>query len=66
MAETVTTFYPSLAAYYHLIFEDWASLAHQARLRSGDLFLASIRDYEAFILTRPSVQEPAFYKGQES
>ena len=37
-----------------------------ARLNSGGLFLASIRDYDALILTRPSIQEPTFYGKAES
>jgi SAM-dependent methyltransferase len=32
-----------------------------SRLRSGGLFVASIRDYDAAILTRPSIEGPAFY-----
>jgi 2-polyprenyl-3-methyl-5-hydroxy-6-metoxy-1,4-benzoquinol methylase len=32
-----------------------------SRLRQNGLFLASIRDYDALILTKPTVQPPAFY-----
>ncbi|HEY2466215.1 MAG TPA: class I SAM-dependent methyltransferase [Terracidiphilus sp.] len=32
-----------------------------SRLGSGGLFLASIRDYDELILSRPSMQPPAFY-----
>lgn len=31
------------------------------KLKPEGLFLASIRDYDALLLTRPSIQEPAFY-----
>ncbi|MDR3773771.1 MAG: methyltransferase domain-containing protein [Terracidiphilus sp.] len=38
-----------------------AAKAIASKLRSGGLFLANIRDYDALILERPRVQAPAFY-----
>jgi hypothetical protein len=32
-----------------------------ARLKPGGVFLATIRDYDSLLQTRPSVQGPAFY-----
>jgi|SRR5271156_914447 len=32
-----------------------------SKLKSNGLFLASIRDYDALILQRPTIQQPAFY-----
>src|SRR3984957_16893712 len=32
-----------------------------AKLKSNGLFIASIRDYDALIVQRPAMQEPAFY-----
>lgn len=37
-----------------------------ARLKSGGLLLASIRDYDALILSRPSIQPPTFYGSAEN
>jgi 2-polyprenyl-3-methyl-5-hydroxy-6-metoxy-1,4-benzoquinol methylase len=35
------------------------------KLKSNGLFIASIRDYDALILQRPSTQHPAFYGSKE-
>jgi glycine/sarcosine N-methyltransferase len=48
----------------HLLSDDDLTQALKnisARLRSGGLFLASIRDYDSLLQTRPSFQAPAFY-----
>jgi glycine/sarcosine N-methyltransferase len=39
-----------------------AVAAMASKLKTGGLFLASIRDYDALILNRPTFQEPAFYQ----
>jgi hypothetical protein len=38
-----------------------ATKAVGSKLKSNGLFLASIRDYDALILQRPTMQQPAFY-----
>jgi hypothetical protein len=38
-----------------------AASAIAAKLRPGGLFVASIRDYDMLISTRPVMQEPSFY-----
>ena len=38
-----------------------AAAAIKSKLRAGGILMASIRDYDAIIEQRPSVQEPAFY-----
>jgi glycine/sarcosine N-methyltransferase len=35
--------------------------AVSSKLKSGGLFIASIRDYDTLLLQRPAMQEPAFY-----
>ena len=47
----------------HLTREQVAAAvrAMGSKLRPGGLLLASIRDYDALILQRPAIQEPAFY-----
>ena len=42
-----------------------AVLAMGTKLRPGGLFLASIRDYDALIVERPTVQGPVFYGEQD-
>jgi glycine/sarcosine N-methyltransferase len=37
--------------------------AMSTKLRAGGLLIASIRDYDALIVQRPTIQEPAFYGG---
>jgi hypothetical protein len=52
----------------HLSSEQIARALHAiaSRLTSGGLFLASIRDYDALIHSRPSIQPPVFYGQGES
>jgi SAM-dependent methyltransferase len=53
----------------HLLSDDDLAQALKsisARLRPGGLFLASIRDYDSLLQTRPSVQAPAFYSDKGS
>jgi 2-polyprenyl-3-methyl-5-hydroxy-6-metoxy-1,4-benzoquinol methylase len=38
-----------------------AVVAMRSKLKADGLFIASIRDYDALILQRPTMQEPAFY-----
>jgi SAM-dependent methyltransferase len=38
-----------------------AARAMSTKLRTGGLLIASIRDYDALITQRPTIQEPAFY-----
>jgi SAM-dependent methyltransferase len=38
-----------------------ASRAIASKLKPNGLFMASIRDYDALILSRPAIQQPAFY-----
>lgn len=52
----------------HLSVEQVTAAAHAFRrvLRSGGLFLASIRDYDSLILTRPAFQGPSFFGTPEA
>jgi 2-polyprenyl-3-methyl-5-hydroxy-6-metoxy-1,4-benzoquinol methylase len=38
-----------------------AVVAMRSKLKANGLFIASIRDYDALILQKPTMQEPAFY-----
>jgi len=38
-----------------------AAVAIASKLKPGGLLVASIRDYDALVVTRPRMQEPAFY-----
>ena len=47
----------------HLSADEVKKAVHAmgSKLRSGGLFIASIRDYDRLITQRPTMQEPAFY-----
>jgi glycine/sarcosine N-methyltransferase len=43
-----------------------AAAAVASKLKRGGFFLASIRDYDALILEKPTIQKPAFYGSEGS